>query len=675
MSKKAIIAIVIVVVCILGGVGGFFVLKYLVLDGQKVDENRQEEIKQVDEIALSRPLIVQFIETIKKKTGEESVLYFLRIDDKKVFTVPLPSDFDKTVKPVINGEYIFYLTSKKQGDDSGMVKKTVYRENILSGDKEKLAVTSLASTPKSLWVSPDGTYLVLSRKPTDIPETSEKDENNKTSLRDYKNEQSLSVVDIKKGNEEEVVPFSDEIAMGSFAHFDPEGRYFYFFERADDVWEIRALNLETKDIDRPFGLVNFEALSFSPIEEKTGEAQLVLSPDAQTILHSKVKKSRDVATDEKVSKTEVSAIRTRNGAKDELFSKEGVLEDLEWASDNEHFVYVSSSDDGSFDETEMWIATLEEESGQKVHKNPDPDKKIGDVHFLPDSRRLIYSEHVANKNARILLLEGKMYSEDVVYSRDVLEGERAISLTVLAVSELDFDLSWKSPNLVTTLRDSSTEDPIFGQGTVNKDQIINYVKERSSSLIKRKPYIGEEWAVTRFEFPQGHDDYVYVVYDDNHEMGRELLSCSELEGAVNCSVVGSFKVQGDTWRLEMGEDPVQESAITYYRFDPESRSFVIAESSSQKVYIPYSVDDLREIQSRVDKGEEQFRRDPVEAVKQSIPLGFKMSSEQEFKVVSEDDTITQVKAYKGDNAFMFTLKRVVREDQTGIWTIISVEKD
>ncbi|EKD64190.1 MAG: hypothetical protein ACD_51C00051G0002 [uncultured bacterium] len=94
-------------------------------------------------------------------------------------------------------------------------------------------------------------------------------------------------------------------------------------------------------------------------------------------------------------------------------------------------------------------------------------------------------------------------------------------------------------------------DPVDSTGG-NYDQVVSGVSEQITEIAPEEEAVGGTWYVTKYEFAD--PNYVYVEYEDGHDMRKVLLTYS-LDGGFSYEVLAYFYPgEYTTWDVETGTD-------------------------------------------------------------------------------------------------------------------------
>lgn len=669
MKKKTKIVLILIVALtsVLLISGGYFL--FLNFFKSKPVESLDETGKDQSEEGKKDQTVpvVVFIESISQADGERNKVVVLNLKDQSVFESTLPENIVSNVPVKVKDSFVYYLLEQNELEKEDAKTVTFYRQDIESGEKEKLAVSNSDSYLRRFWLSSDGKYIVLERVFRKIGEFNDDELNEEEKQKETRSWQKETVavyrLDLATGREEEIISKSLNINLETFSFLSGNDNLFYYFEQDDQGIEINAVNPETKEKKKAFPLINYDGLSFVSNEF----SHFYISPNEKFIVYT----SQNQVSEKK--STDLFMINLRNGAKEEIISKEGIINDVQFSEDSNRLAFVLNENEKNI--PEVWISDLEGKNQTKVVKALDKGKNLYLCHFFEEQKGLLYIERVSEKYSRMLLLEGDMYSERVIYNRDLKPGEKNVFVNTVGIVSIEKDsFPWKAAGITETLISSSTARE--ESSSFSREEIVNYLTRNLKEAIRRDPYIGEEWEIIRIGFPEGKENDVYVIYDDNHEMGKSLLGCEDSVDGIVCNLVGSFIPKNGDWELTMGEDPYKDSQITYLLKDKDSDRFIITYKSGDKNFFSYLIDLLRDKQQAVNLGEEIFRRDPLEVAKNDIPASFDFDKGSfSLLEVDQENSLARVKVSNDDQVYTIILEQLIEKGSSGIWTLISIEKN
>lgn len=668
MTKKNFLLLyVLVLFLVLVSLGGG--LYFWQKSRAQVSSEEKKEESEKPKAEGEKSTVVYFWESFKVGGSERKKIVFVNAKDKSLFEVKIPAETDLKVPPCFLGDKIYYLTSKIEVEGRIEPTTTLYNQNIFTGEKQKIAVSNLNTYPRNFWLAKDGSKMLVEKVKKKNDEIIAEPAAKPLNTVDLNEEiVSLSLVDLKNNTEEKILAENLGYNFSLFAGFDSTAEIFYFLQRVDGNLEIRAVELKTREIKKPFPLVNYQALNWNDLGARQDKQDLLLlSPDEKYLIFPRFENEGS----KKISV--LTRLNARNGAAEDILTKDGEVKNLSWSPDSEKIVFTVINQQDEI--PEIWLASKDGKNQTKIWRATDKNKEIVNNQMMPGGKEILYGEKISSKSIKLFTLEGEVYLEKNFYLREVQSGEEGLDLKVLEVLEVKNNFPWKAVGPNATLSDSGGES--LDESSLTREDIINYLLSNLAAAIHRKPYIGEDWQVLRFAFPKKRRSAdVYVTYDDHHEMGKSLLSCEKRSAEISCAVVGTFKVGDRKWLLSAGEDFLQNEDLQYLEKEPESDRFVVAYQSGEKNYFPYSLDQVREKQRKVSLGEEKFRRDPLEVAKKDLPPEFNLNEKTVLKLLKKDTAAGQavIQIVNGEDAYQLLLEQLVNKDETGIWTLVSIEK-
>ncbi|MBU1167689.1 hypothetical protein KKC60_04760 [Patescibacteria group bacterium] len=663
MRRKSKILLVILcvftILLLMFGVGLFWLSEKQ--KQQEEEENRkaledQEEAKVEEEKGVE---VLGFVETIKAQKSESSSFYLLNTKEKSVFEVSLPADFNREVKPAFHDTKLYYLTSENVLEDEESLTTILYSHDLKSGRREKIATTSVNSYPWKFWLSGNGEKIVVERiEKNMVGEDEPVLESSGKPLKKV----GFEVINLKDNSSDKIMSLEINVNTNILAGYSESQNDFYYIKKENEEYEVVAVNLEDGEKKKPFALINYGSIDFDGFVKSDASHLLSLSPNSKYLLYT------DSENDGQ--KTDLYQISTRNGAKEKILSKKGLIKQISWAKIEDKFAYLFLEESTGI--PEIWTSDPDGKNESKVIKATDRGKNLSDLTYSSDDSKLFFAERISARSVKVMALENDKYTEDDIYNREILPNEDNIFLEIIASERTEKDFPWRAPGMRQTLSDSS--ENTLDESEITRENVITYLSSNLAEAIRKDPYLGEDWRLMSLGFPKNEEGRVYVVFSDNHEMGQSLLECLKTDGQVYCGLVGTFEIDGLDWRLEIGEDPLAGQVIQHYEKDSQSGNYVLSYETGEKEVFPVSLDTARESQKKVDAGEERFRTLAIEVAKNDLPERFNLK-EAEYKVISEDDkegTVT-LEAKKDSEVYHINLEKLVRKDATGIWTLVSIK--
>ncbi|MFA5917743.1 MAG: S-layer homology domain-containing protein [Candidatus Gracilibacteria bacterium] len=101
--------------------------------------------------------------------------------------------------------------------------------------------------------------------------------------------------------------------------------------------------------------------------------------------------------------------------------------------------------------------------------------------------------------------------------------------------------------------------------------VMDYVNQNITEIMTSYSSIvpaNGKWFVDGFGFTSYN--YVYVDYEDGHNLYRALLNCNKTNNTISCDPFAVFEIQTGAWVVVQGEDTQKDNSIVYqYAVDGE----------------------------------------------------------------------------------------------------------
>ncbi len=101
--------------------------------------------------------------------------------------------------------------------------------------------------------------------------------------------------------------------------------------------------------------------------------------------------------------------------------------------------------------------------------------------------------------------------------------------------------------------------------------VMDYVNQNITEIMTSYSSIvpvNDKWFADWFGFTS--NNYVYVDYEDGHNLYRSLLNCNKINNLISCDPLAVFEKQTGLWVVVQGEDTQKDNSIVYqYAVDYE----------------------------------------------------------------------------------------------------------
>ena len=625
----------------------FYQEKYKKIPTKKLIEEKMAllEVKPEEQEAV---LFSEFSDTKDIHVWNNSNV--INLANQKIYTIPLPKNTFSFVYPEISGGRIYYYTTESNPADYKAQSLTLWSSDLFGENEKKIVTATDEFYPRSIFISPNGKYLVYFRTLKKDPQ--------KISIWVYEIDQEVS---------RELVPFSKNIYFEGSIRWAADSSKFYFFKKEKGKLRLFEARIEKSEVLQAFPKVDFKKINFENIL-KPVDSRFFIDPEGAFFYYLIQAEKKDSKI-----KSQIVRIDTATGEKKELFSSEGKIAKIALSADGKKIVFRVTGKKGI---QELFIMESDGENLKKILDAKDEKEVLSDVMFAYDSKNLLLVRKIYHEYTKIVLVNPDDLQEKELLLHRVTSLKKSSYLRLQSVVRVPVGLKWKEykEGLRVTLKKAiEKEEKEKGKGEILRDEIMNFVEKNIENITPYIPSPEAAWRILRFAFVS--DESAYVEYEDGHIVSRLLLRCIKLEGDIKCENVGLFEAENFAWKLVSGEDPFSEKVTQYY--EKRQGAWRKTYRSDEVTYFPVGQDVLIGIQESVDAGHNQWRKDPLEVVKSDVPDAFGFNpAKDKYKLILRDEKTgrSQVEIIHGQEIYEVVLKQPVKKGKAGIWIISQIIK-
>lgn len=213
--------------------------------------------------------------------------------------------------------------------------------------------------------------------------------------------------------------------------------------------------------------------------------------------------------------------------------------------------------------------------GQDFMNSLEIETELDDVHTFYVERGGDYVYEISHFNNDI---DHRSYFRNMFY--DALSTFRAIPMgDGYNIEDIESDEEEEEDNdedPITNDQDGEDEEDAEEEAIeTDYTSAMAEIEDQISDIAPEAPSVGGTWVVTRFEFADPH--YVYVDYEDGHDMRRVLLQYGIGPG-LDYEVLGYFEPGDYTdWELVSGDDEASSFSKTVFETGNSAEAVTIME--------------------------------------------------------------------------------------------------
>lgn len=575
------------------------------------------------------------------------------LSDQKIYPIPLSRNVYSFTYPQISGERIYYYTSEDKPENFKSQSLTLWSSDLFGENEKKIVSYTSEFYPSSLFLSPNGKYLVYLRILKKKPE-----------------ETAIWLYDIEQELSRELVSFSSKFYFEGLKSWNSNSSKFYFFEKEGNVLQLKEVKIEGTEILSSFPKIDFSKLPLADMSE-FGEFTFFVSPDESSIYYLKKEK-----IDNKIKSSSLISIKTQTAEEKVLVKLDGDISKVVLSLDGNKFAFRLKPADSDFQE--IYIVDSNGQNLKKITRAAEKDEVLSDLMFSDSQSKFLgFVRKIYHKYTKVVQINLEDLQEKAVLSYNVADPQESSYLRLLQYVLAPKNLKWgeKKEGLKETLEKVIEKKEIKKtEGEAVRQEVMKYIEKNIENFAPFAPTPGSFWNVLRYAFVS--DENLYVECEDGHTITRVLLRCTKIEGDIRCTNIASFAPENLRWRLTSGTDPFSDRIWQYYEKDLEGiwqKSF----KSDEITFFPQGRDGLIGIQEAVDRGHNLWHRDPLDVVKTEMlsAFGFDPTKDDyELLEQNEQEGKARVKIVHLNEVYEVDLEQPIKKGREGIWVMVRMIK-
>jgi len=571
--------------------------------------------------------------------------------DQKVYPIPLPKNTYSFTYPQISGERIYYYTTEDEPKNFQSQNLTLWSSDLYGENEKKIVSVTPEFYPSSLFISPNGKYLVYFRI-----------------LKKKPNEVAIWLYDIEQDLSREL-SFSPNFYFEGWKGWSNDSSRFYFFEKEGEKLQLKEVKIEGAEILSSFPKIDFSKLKLEEMLE-SGEFTFFVSPDERFIYY--LKKDKE---DSKIKSSSIISVGTQTAEEKELVKLSGDISKVIQSFDGKKIAFRLKPKDSNLQE--IYIFDVDSQNLKKVASALQKEEVLSDIMFLHNSKLLIFVRKIYHKYTKISQINPEDLQEKVIFTHEVKDPKESSYLRLISYVRAPRDLKWgeHKAGLTKTLEEIIEKGKISKtEGEKLRQETMKYIEKNIENLAPFASTPGSSWNILRFAFVS--DENVYVEYEDGHTISRILLRCTKLEDNVKCANVALFAPENLRWKLVSGSDPFFDRIWQYYEKSAQDmwqKSF----RSDEITFFPQGYDAMVGIQEMVDRGHNLWYRDPLDVTKTSMPgiFGFDPTKDSYvLSMVNEEEGKARVTISHLESTYEVDLEQPIKRGREGIWIMARMVK-